>query len=61
MGDIPLAHFGLLRTKLTLNATAYLRILADCVHPFMTTVCPFSNDYFQKDKVLCHKPQIILN
>ncbi len=47
-----------------LNATAYLRIVADHVHPFMTTVYPSSDVYFQQDnapcsKHLCHKAQII--
>ncbi len=32
-----------------LNATAYLSIVADHVHPFMTTVSPSSDDYFQQD------------
>ncbi len=30
-----------------LNATAYLSIVSDHVHPFMTTVYPFSDGYFQ--------------
>ncbi len=32
-----------------LNATAYLSIVADHVHPFMTTVYPSSDGYFQQD------------
>ncbi len=32
-----------------LNATAYLSIVADHVHPFMTTVYPFSDGFFQQD------------
>ncbi len=32
-----------------LNTTAYLSIVADHVHPFMTTVYPSSDGYFQKD------------
>ncbi len=36
-----------------LNATAYLSIVADYVHSFMTTV------YFQQDNAPCHKAQII--
>ncbi len=32
-----------------LNATAYLSIVADHVHPFMTTVYPSSDVYFQQD------------
>ncbi len=42
-----------------LNATAYLSIVADHVHPFMTTVYPSSNGYFQQDHAPCHKAQII--
>ncbi len=42
-----------------LNATAYLSIVADHVHPFMTTVYPSSDGYFQKDNAPCHKSQII--
>ncbi len=42
-----------------LNATAYLSIVADHVHPFMTTVYPSSDDYFQQDNAPCHKAQII--
>ncbi len=32
-----------------LNATAYLSIVADHVHPFITTVYPFSDGYFLQD------------
>ncbi len=42
-----------------LNTTAYLRIVADHVHPFMITVYPSSDDYFQQDNAPCHKAQII--
>ncbi len=42
-----------------LNATAYLSIVADHVHPFMTTVYPSSDSYFQQDNAPCHKAQII--
>ncbi len=41
-----------------LNATAYLSIVADHVHPFMTTVYPSSDGFFQQD-ALCIKVQII--
>ncbi len=41
------------------NTTAYLSIVADHVHPFMTTVYPSSDDYFQQDNAPCHKAQII--
>ncbi len=42
-----------------LNATAYLSIVADHVHPFMTTVYPSSDGYFQQDNAPGHKAQII--
>ncbi len=42
-----------------LSATAYLSIVADHVHPFMTTVYPSSDVYFQHDNAACHKAQII--
>ncbi len=42
-----------------LNATAYLSIVADHVHPFITTVYTSSDDYFQQDNASCHKAQII--
>ncbi len=43
----------------SLNATAYLSIVADHVHPFMTTVYLSSDGYFQQDNAPCHKAQII--
>ncbi len=43
----------------SLNTSAYLSIVADHVHPFMTTVHPSSDDYFQQDNAPCHKAQII--
>ncbi len=43
----------------SLNATAYLSIVADHVHPFMTTVYPSSDVYFQQDKAPCHTAQLI--
>ncbi len=59
-GDIFLAHFGpLVPIEHRLNSTAYLSIVADHVHPFMTTVYPSSDDYFQQDNTPCHKAQII--
>ncbi len=41
------------------NTTAYLCIIADHVHPFMTTVYTSSDVYFQQDNAPCHKAQII--
>ncbi len=37
-----------------LNATPYLSIIADHVHPFETTVYPSSDGYFQQDNAPCH-------
>ncbi len=42
-----------------LNATVYLSIVADHVHPFMATVYPSSDGYFQQDNAPCHKALII--
>ncbi len=42
-----------------LKATAYLSIVADHVYPFMTTVYPSSDGYFQQDNAPCYKAQII--
>ncbi len=44
----------LVPTEHRLNATAYLSIVADHVHPFMTTVCPSSDGYLQQDNAQCH-------
>jgi len=43
----------------SLNATAYPSIVADHVHPFMTTVYLSSDVYFLLDNAPCHKAQII--
>ncbi len=52
--------FGpLVQIEHRLNATAYLSIGADHVHPFMTTVYPSLDGYFQQDNAPCHKAQII--
>ncbi len=55
MGDIFLAQ--LVPIEHRLNATAYLSIVADHVHPFMTTVYPSSE--LHQDNAQCHKAQII--
>ncbi len=36
-----------------------MSIFADHVHPFMSTVYPSSDVYFQQDNAPCHKAQII--
>ncbi len=51
--------YPLVQFEHRLNATAYLSIVADHVHPFMTTVYPSSDGYFQQDNAPCHKAQII--
>jgi len=38
-----------------LNATANLSIDSDHVHPFMATMYPSSDGYFQQDNAPCHK------
>ena len=42
-----------------LNATAYLSIVADHVHPFMTTVYPSSHGHFKQNNTPRHKTQIM--
>ncbi len=44
-----------------LNTTTYQSIVADHVHPFMTTVYSSSDGCFQQDNAPCHKAQIISN
>ncbi len=48
----------LVPTEHCLNTTVYLSIVADHVHPFMTTVYHLLM-YFQQDNAPCHKAQII--
>lgn len=60
-GGIFLAHFEPLSTELFLNATAYEGIVADHILPFMTTVYPSSDSYFQQDNAPCHKAYVISN
>ncbi len=58
--NILLVHFGpSVPIEHCLNATAYLSIVTDHVYPFMTTVYPSSDGYFQQDNAPCHKAQII--
>ncbi len=58
MGDIFLAHLcPLVPIEHRLNTTAYPSIVAD--HPFMSTVYPSSDGYFQQDNAPYHKAQII--
>ncbi len=50
---------SLLPIERCLNATACMSIVTDHVYPFMTTVYPSSDGYFQQDNAPCHKAQII--
>jgi len=51
---VPIGHL--------LNATAYLSIVSDHVHPFMAIMSPSSDVYFQQDNApSCHKVRIISN
>jgi len=50
--SVPIGH--------CLNATAYLSIVSDHVHPFMATMYP-SSGCFQQDNAPCHKSPIISN
>ncbi len=56
VGDIFLANLEPIEHRL--NTTVYLSIVADHVHPFMTTVYHLLM-YFQQDNASCHKAQII--
>ena len=44
-----------------LNAATYLSIAADHLHPFMNTVFPSSDGYFQQDNAPCDKAHIDSN
>jgi len=52
-----LAHFRPLSANCHFNATTYLSIVADHVHPFVTAVFTSSDGYFQ----LCEKALITSN
>ncbi len=56
VGGIFLAHLVSIEHRLI--PTVYLSIVADHVHPFMTTVYHLLM-YFQQDNAPCHKAQII--
>ena len=44
----------------TLHAAEYLNIIADQLHPYMTSVFPAGNGMFQQDIASCHKAGIVL-
>jgi hypothetical protein len=43
-----------------LNATGYLNIIVNQVHPFMAAVYPSANVFLQQDNAPCHKARIVL-
>jgi len=59
VGDVFLAHFRPIGHRL--NATAYLSIVCVHVHPFMATMSPSSDGYFQQENTPCHKAPIFSN
>ncbi|GFU12054.1 transposase domain containing protein [Trichonephila clavipes] len=44
----------------TMNATVYLNIIGDQLHPYMTSVLPAGNGMFQQDNTAYHKAKIVL-
>ncbi|GFW24425.1 transposase domain containing protein [Trichonephila clavipes] len=44
-----------------MNATGYLNIIVDQLHPYVTSVFPAGNGMFQQDNALCHKAKIVLD
>ncbi len=58
-GGVMVGDIFLVPIEHRLNSTAYLSIVADHVHPFMTSVYTSSDGYFQQDNAACHKAQII--
>ncbi len=49
----------LIKVEQCLNATGYLNIIANQVHPFMAAVYPSANGFFQQDNAPCHKARIV--
>ncbi|GFT50543.1 transposase domain containing protein [Trichonephila clavipes] len=43
-----------------MNATRYLNIIADQLHPYMASVFPGGNGMVQQDKAPCRKTKIVL-
>lgn len=48
-------------TEHCLNAAADLSVVADHAHPFLATVEPSADGYFQQDDAPCHQALIISN
>ncbi|GFU03065.1 transposable element Tc1 transposase [Trichonephila clavipes] len=44
----------------TMNATGYLNIIADQLHPYMTSVFPAGNGMFEQENAPCYKAKIVL-
>ncbi len=60
VGDIFLAHFGPLSTNwASFKCQSLPKYCSWPCHPFITTVYPSSDGYFQQDNAPCHKAQII--
>lgn len=60
LGDIFFAHLGPFSTnRHSLKAIAYLSIVDEYAHPFMTNAYPSSDYFFQRDKASCHRAQMI--
>lgn len=56
LGDIFFAHLGPFSTNWhSLKAIAYLSIVDEYAHPFMTNAYPSSDYFFQLDKASCHR------
>ena len=49
----------LIKVEQRLNATGYLNIIANQVHPFMAAVYPSMNGFLQQDNSPCHKTRIV--
>ncbi|GFY13887.1 DDE_3 domain-containing protein [Trichonephila clavipes] len=43
-----------------MNATGYLNIIADQLHPYMASVFPAGNGMSQQGNAPCHKTKIVL-
>jgi len=55
VGDVFLAHFRPLSANWASFKCHGLIIVSDHVHPFMATMYPSSDGYFQQDNAPCHK------
>lgn len=54
MGIVFLAHFGPINTNESLNSTACLSIVSDCVLPFMATVYHLLKPYMMSVMIMHH-------